>query len=373
MAITLLHHCQIDLFEKIVSRQFSSKEIATYQTQDWVDRKTGEPLGPTTISWAGNYVVEAFVNVLETFLLSDKIGAVCRGEDGKAIVGAHWGTVLKSKDFVVFPIAEKDRDRGALDLSFLEWLDDSSDDDDVLTWARAYNGQFDGLGEPVSLRLTHSDLNQLSKSINSYHEVVGREERINDTGVLTSPMIYRAYETLCREYKVKMSEAFGNQTHLVLPPLASAYLGRLPGNATAETMLDVLFTMRKELASVRKKFAPLRGPEHPDVSPAQAQKAVAAINADAKRLAARWNANFTDNTVIQFCLEQVSFVLKCILKPSGIEADEIAGKMAAIAPPLERYMRSSAPTELSRIALETRNVEKIKHLFDAKLGLKFAD
>jgi hypothetical protein len=74
---------------------------------------------------------------------------------------------------------------------------------------------------------------------------------------------------------------------------------------------------------------------------------------------------------VQFCLENVSFILKCVLKPGKIEAEEIAERLVKIAPPLERYLRSSAPTELSTIALKTRKVEQIKHLFDEMLALKF--
>jgi hypothetical protein len=83
--------------------------------------------------------------------------------------------VSKSTDFVVFPFPVENHDKGALDLSFLQWIYESSDYD-VLMWARAYNGQFDCLDEPVSLRLTESDVARLKKEINGYHEFTGREE-----------------------------------------------------------------------------------------------------------------------------------------------------------------------------------------------------
>jgi hypothetical protein len=302
-----------------------------------------------------------------------KIGAVCPIEDGAALIGAHWATVMKAGDAVLFADSQKKLDKGAIDLRFLEWLYGPGNDEDILMWARAYNGQFDDLGEPVSLRLATSDYARLRGEMNGFNEAVEREERIDETGVLGSPLIFRAYEALCKEYKVKMTELFGTLTRLVLPPLASAYLGRLPKGATAEQMLDILFTLREELAPVRAKFALLRASDHPDVSPAEAQKSIAAISADAKSFAKRWDSSVTDNAVIQFCLEHVSFVLKCLLKPDKVEAEEIAAKLAKIAPPLERYLRSSAPTELSTIALETRKIGQIKHLLDAKLGLRFAD
>jgi hypothetical protein len=158
----------------------------------------------------------------------------------------------------------------------------------------------------------------------------------------------------------------------VLPPLASTLLGRLPEERGAEAFLERLLEMRDELAPVRRRFAEFQEiDDDPGRSIADAEKVMRAIEVDARHFARKWERNVTDNAVVQFCIDNLSFLVKLILKRGDVEAGEVAEKVAAVSPALERRLRSSAPTILSKQALDTRRMADITRLFETRFGLRF--
>ena len=377
MRPTLLNLEQVDVVEKIIAG-FDPVEVLKYFAVNLVDRETGQPLmnedasGVATIeySWAPSYAKEAFVTVIDAFLLSDQVQIVCPLEGNVAIVPEHSRLIPAAAEFLSAVIHDPQPGPGALDLQMEEWLDDGRNGTDVM-FVRAYNGQY---GD-VALRLGPADFRRLQERINEFNASEGADERFDESGVLWSEAIFRAYDRLSQEYDVRVGPLFKNQTEVVLPPLTSTFLHRLPAKLDRDVFIDELFKLRGELLPVRQRFGELQEFESAEgtASIAQLEKLQQAIEADARKLARAWDQNITDNVVVQFCIDNLSFLAKLIVKLKDVSPAEVAERVASIAPPLEKYLRSSAPTVLSAYALNTRRMEGISQLFEQKLGIRFSE
>lgn len=373
MRPTLINYEQVDVVEKIVAGM-SEREVLTHYEARLVDKDTGEPIiseetgEASTIrySWEPVYVPEAFATVVDTFLLSEHVQLVCPIENDAAIIPPHSTLVPASSEFLTAVVPVPEKDSGALDLRFLEWLDEGRNDS-VTMFARAYNGQYDD----VALRLGPSDFAAMQRGINDFNADAGDEERF-ESGVLRSSVIFRAYDELTAEYRIRVGELFKNQADVILPPLASTLLDRLPERPGPEAFLDRLMVLRSELAPVRRRFVEFQQiDDDPDRSIADAEKVMRAIEADAHHFARKWNQNVTDNALVQFCIDNLSFLVKLIVKTRHVEPGEVAERVARVCPALERRLRSSAPTILSTYALKSRRIRSISRQFDAKFGLRF--
>jgi hypothetical protein len=361
---TLVNLEQVDIVEKMLAGQ-SEPEILTHRTDQLVDDRDGEPV-PITYSWDRAYVPEAVVTVIDALLLSEQVQLVCPIRDGAAVIPPYSTLVPVATGFLAAVVHDPEKDSGALDLGLLEWIDEGRNDSSMM-FARAYNGQY---GDVV-LRLGPSDFRHLQQQVNSFNAYSGDEERFDDSGTLSSSVIFRAYDRLTEEYQVRVGELFKNRADLVLPPLASTLLGRLPERRGADAFLESLLEMREELAPVRRRFVEFQEiDDDPGRSIAEAEKVMRAIEADAQRFARKWDRNLTDNALVQFCIDNVSFLVKLILKRGDVEPGEVAGTLAAMSPALERRLRSSAPTILSKHALDTRRMADITRLFETKFGLR---
>jgi hypothetical protein len=374
MRPTLINHEQVDIVEKIIAG-FHESEILTRQVVYLVDEKTGEPIlteetgEQTTIryGWTPRYIKEAFVTVIDTFLLSEEVHLVCPLQGEVAIIPPYSKLVPSAADFLKAVIHNPTPVSEAIDLRFHEWLDDGENASSLM-FVRAYNGQY---GD-VALRLGPGDFAHFQSQVNEFNTEKGRDEHFDDSGVLSSNLIFKAYDALMKEYKVRVGSLFRNQTNLVLPPLTTTLLGRLPKKPTADTFLQCLTELRAELTPVRRRFSEFQQiDDDPEKSIADAEKVMNAIQADAARFAKKWNQNLTDNTLVQFCIDNLSFLVKLIVKTKEVEPEEIAEKVARISPALEKRLRSSAPTILSKYAMETRRIKGITQLFEKKLGLQF--
>jgi hypothetical protein len=376
MRPTLINHEQVDIVEKIIAG-FNESEILTRQIVHLVDEKTGEPIlseetgEQTTIryGWTPRYVKEAFVTVIDTFLLSEEVHLVCPLKGDAAIIPNYSKLVPSAADFLKAVIHHPTPVSEAIDLRFLEWLDEGENASSLM-FVRAYNGQY---GD-VALRLGPGDFAHFQSQVNEFNLEKGEEERFDDSGVLSSDLIFQAYDALIKEYKIRVGALFRNQTDLILPPLTTAFLDRLPKKPTADTFLECLMDLRSELAPVRRRFAEFQQiDDDPNKSIADAEKVMKAIAADADHFAKKWNQNLTDNTLVQFCIDNLSFLVKLILKTQEVAPEEIAEKVARISPALEKRLRSSAPTILSKYAMETRRMRGLLQLFEKKLGLQLND
>ena len=374
MRPTLINYEQVDIVEKIIAG-FSKEEVLTSRVVNLVDEDTGEPLlseetgDQSTIkySWNAGYIKEAFVTVIDAFLLSENVHLVCPLEDNAAIIPHYSRLVPGSSEFLRAVIHDPTNDSEAIDLRLLEWLDDGENDSSLM-FARAYNGQY---GD-VALRLGPSDFSNLQDHVNEFNSNAGQDERFDKSGVLSSNLIFKAYEALMQDYKIRVGELFKNQANLVLPPLTSTLLHRLPERPDADTFVRHLMELRKELTRVRRRFAEFQQiDDDRSKSIAEAEKVMNAIRADAEHFAKKWKQNLTDNTVVQFCIDNLSFLVKLIFKTKDVDPTEVADKVARISPVLEKRLRSSAPTILSRYALETRRMADISRLFEKKFSLDF--
>jgi hypothetical protein len=363
---TLVNLEQVDIVEKMLAGQ-GEREMLKNSVEQLVDDQSGEAVS-VEYSWDPAYLPEAVVTVIDAFLLSEHVQLVCPIRDGAAIIPPYSTLVPAATEFLGAVIHDPEKDSGALELGLLEWIDDGRNDSSTM-FARAYNGQY---GD-VALRLGPSDFRRLQQQVNSFNAYSGDEERFDDSGVLSSSLIFRAYDRLAEEYQVRVGELFKNRADLVLPPLASTLFGRLPEQRGPEAFLERLLEMRDELAPVRRRFAEFQEiDDDPGQSIADAEKVMRAIEADAGHFARKWERNLTDNAVVQFCIDNLSFLVKLILKRGDVEAGEVAEKVAAVSPALERRLRSSAPTILSKQALDTRRMTDITRLFETKFGLRFS-
>jgi hypothetical protein len=102
---------------------------------------------------------------------------------------------------------------------------------------------------------------------------------------------------------------------------------------------------------------------------AEVEKLMNAIKADAEYFRKKWNQNITDQTLVQFCIDNLSFLVKLIVNTKNVDLAEIAQKIAKISPALEKRLRSSAPTILSKYALQTRQMHDITWLLEKKFSV----
>jgi hypothetical protein len=373
MRPTLINHEQVDIVEKIIAG-FGGNEILTRQVVHLVDEKTGEPIfseetgEQTTIryGWTPDYIKEAFVTVIDAFLLSEEIHLVCPLRGEAAILPDYSKLVPSAADFLKAVIHNPTPVSEAIDLRFLEWLDDGENASSLM-FVRAYNGQY---GD-VALRLGPGDFSHFQSQVNAFNAEKEQDERFDDSGVLSSNLIFQTYDALIKEYKIRVGALFKNQTDLVLPPLTTTFLDRLPKQPTPDAFLECLMELRTELAPVRRRFSEFQAMDDDrDKSIADAEKVMNAIKADAARLAKKWNQNLTDNTLVQFCIDNLSFLVKLLFKTREVAPEEIAEKVARLSPALEKRLRSSAPTILSKYAMETRRMKGISQLFEKRLGLQ---
>ena len=361
MKPTLLHWDQFEILEKIASGM-QGDDLLIYERVNLIDDKTGELLYPITKSWKPIYVLEAFVNGIESILLSEQVDIVIPESmlENGIISVPEYSNLLPSfhQDFLKFPIANADNDKGAIDTSFYELLFEGNADSSVMI-AKAYNGQFG----PVALRVSQSDYKAFMRYFVGFSNKISLPKRLID----------KAYDELLKSYNLKLSEIFQNSTELILPPLVTNFLERLPDKCdNPETFKDALLRQRYELRKVRERFSEFQEiDDDPSKSIKDAEKIYNAIKADSKYFIKKWNSNITDNNIIQFCIDNMSFLVKLILKSHEVEPEEIAGKIIKIAPGLEKRIRSSAPTILSKWALNTRKIKGIVDLLDRKLSLNF--
>ena len=362
MRPNLIHWNQFDILEKIAAG-LSYDEVLLQKTVNLLDDKTGEHFSTITYSWEPAYIIEAFVNSLETVFLSDQIDLIIPEKmmgDGVVTLPPHGQlTHAWNNDLIRFPIPDKESDTGAIDTSFHEFISGDKLEDSSLMITKAYNGQF---GE-TSLRISPSD----------YQVFLNRFDDFSKEKGFGHNLIDQAYDKLKASYDVKMSEVFKNNSALILPPLVITFLSRLPdNNKDPEIFKAEMLKMRKELEKTRERFSEFQAADQdPDISIKEAEKIMNAINADSKHFIKKWDSNITDNSVVQFCIDHMSFLVKLIFKTHKIEAEEVAEKVAAVAPGLEKRLRSSAPTILSKWALNSRKVKGVKMLMHKKLGLNF--
>lgn len=360
MRPNLIHWNQFEILEKITSGS-SLDDILLQKKINLIDNKTGEFLMPVEYFWEPYYVLEAFVNTIETILLSDQVNLLVPEsmiEEGIIMLPEHTPlTQAWNNELIMFPMPDKEMDSGAIDTRFEEFIAGGEYEDCSLMIAKAYNGQF---GE-VSLRISPSDFEVFNNRFNEYSEEYGFSQNIID----------QAYQKLCESYKIKLNDAFRNSSELILPPLITTFLSRLPDKTNKpEIIKNELLQMRKELEKTRKRFSDFQAvDDDPEISIKEAEKIMNAINADSKHFLKKWNTNITDNNVVQFCIDNMSFLVKLIFKAHKIAPEEIAEKLAAISPGLENRIRSSAPSVLSKWAIKTRKVKSVKTLLDKKLGL----
>ncbi len=360
MRPNLIHWNQFEILEKIVSG-LPIKEILLQKRVNLIDDKTGEFLMPIEYTWEPHYAIEAFVNTIETILLSDQVDLLIPASminDGVIMLPEHTPlTQAWNNELIMFPMPDKEMDSGAIDTGFHEFIAGGEYEDSSLMIAKAYNGQFG----KVSLRVSPSDFEVFTNHFTDFSDEYGFNKNIID----------QAYQKLCDSYKLKLNETFKNSSELILPPLVTTFLSRLPDKTNnPEIIKNELLKMRKELEKTRKRFSDFQAvDDDPDISIQEAEKIMNAINADSKHFLKKLDTNITDNSVVQFCIDNMSFLVKLIVKAHKIKPEEIAEKLAAISPGLEKRIRSSAPTILSKWALKTRKVKGVKTLLDKKLGL----
>ncbi len=360
MKPNLIHWNQFNICEKIASH-LSQKEVQLQYSQMLVDKDTGEDLYPIEVSWETSYVLESFINTIETLVLSEQVDLVIPEsmlKDNTITIPEHT-TIFPDyyNDFIMLPMAEANRDTGAIDTSFYEWLHGESNEDDLLMIAKAYNSQY---GESA-VRITPGDHDAFYKTFDSFSE----------KSPLNSNLIDKAYDELVKSYKVKVSQTFANKTEVIMPPLVATFLNRLPDNCTDPKIFkEELMNLRKELEKVRKRFSDLQEIDSdPDISIKEAEKVINAVKADSEHFVKKWESDFTDHAVFQFCVEHASFLVKLITKIHKVQPEEIVGKLLKIAPGLEKRIRSSAPTIMSKMAYNTRKIKGINRLMEKKFGL----
>src|SRR5215813_3702948 len=107
MRPTLINHEQVEIVEKIIAG-LSEAEILTKSVSYLVDKDTGEPLqsedtgdqATITVGWDSGYIKEAFVTVIDAFLLSEKVHLVCPLKDNVAIIPHYSKLVPRSTEFL---------------------------------------------------------------------------------------------------------------------------------------------------------------------------------------------------------------------------------------------------------------------------------
>ena len=316
MRPNLIHWNQFEILEKIVSG-LDLREILL-QKQDNFSDESGES-HTIEYSWEPYYIVEAFVNTIETILLSDQVDLLIPEsmiQEGVIMLPEHTPlTQAWNNELIMFPMPDKELDSGVIDTRFEEYIAGGKYEDNSLLIAKAYNGQF----REVSLRVSPSDLEVFKNYFKEYSEEHGFNQNLID----------QAYQKLCESYKVKISDSFINSSELILPPLVTTFLSRLPDKTkNPEIIKNELMQMRKELEKTRKRFSDFQAvDDDPEISIKEAEKIMNAINADSKHFLKKWNTTVTDNNVVQFCIDNMSFLVKLIFKAHKIEPEEIAEKL----------------------------------------------
>ena len=350
---TLINHEQIDIAEKIVSG-LDEDAVLTHRVVPLVDGSGHAILDPNTgrqstitQSWSPGYVAEAFVTVVEGLLLSGAVQLVAPVWDGATVRPAYSRLVPGVSGFLQTAVDDAAADSGALEPALMAWLDDGHDDS-IVMFARAYNGRY---GD-VAVRLGPSDLAHLQEKVSRFNAEAGSEERFSDSGVLTSSALSDACERLAGEYGVRPGERFRNRAGVVLPALVTTLLERLPTRPDADTFLRHLLDMREEVEPLRSRLDELVAiADDPGRSIADAEELMAAIRAAGGE---------GGGVLVQYCIDELSFLVKLIVK-QGVDPAEIASKLPA---DLARRLRSSAPAVLS-----TQRAAEVARMLESTFGL----
>lgn len=309
------------------------------------------------ISRPFEYTLEAIINVIEAFLLSEEIYYDLNAEGLHLPVNENFFKGKYSPPFLIEKKRNEELNKKVLDMTMAEGLPIV----ELISFARAYNGEY---GD-VAVKMT----SQEKKFIEGLFPPVTEEM----DSKLEKALIMKAYNNLVQKYKIKIDEfRIKNKTNIVLPPLVSIFLSRLPDNCISfDIFYDELIRLREELQPTRRKFIELeKSLESKELSLKEMENIHKSIEVDAEYFAKKWNSQFTENTIVQFALDNISFLYKLIIKrePSPEDALNIVSK---IAPGVERRFSATAPTILSKLALKTKHIKGIMFLLDKKLDIKY--
>lgn len=226
-------------------------------------------------------------------------------------------------------------------------------------YVQAYNGEF---GEVSSKQ--YSLIDKILPNLVKY--------KVADKPIKKDPLIIKAYDKLKRSYEKQLQDVINlDLEKIVIPPITLTLLDRLPNNCSdPHRVLNEILALREELRDTRIKFNELEDSFYSKNQSLKELKNIkSAISKDAEFFSKKWNKPFSDNKVIQFFVDRLSFLIKLVAKKSDIELEDVLDELSSIIPNITERVAIQKPSHLFTLAMKTKYIPYYKTQLSNKLGI----